>query len=38
MASLGIRRFQDMIGRTELLDMDDAIEHWKARASTSRWS
>ncbi|MBV9802159.1 MAG: glutamate synthase subunit alpha, partial [Solirubrobacterales bacterium] len=30
MASLGIRRFQDMIGRTELLDMDDAIEHWKA--------
>jgi glutamate synthase (NADPH) large chain len=31
MASLGIRRFQDMIGRTELLDMDDAIEHWKAK-------
>ncbi len=31
MASLGIRRVQDMIGRTELLDMDDAIEHWKAR-------
>ena len=30
MASLGIRRFQDMIGRTELLDMDAAIEHWKA--------
>jgi glutamate synthase domain-containing protein 2/glutamate synthase domain-containing protein 1/glutamate synthase domain-containing protein 3 len=31
MAALGIRRFQDMIGRTELLDMDDAIEHWKAK-------
>ncbi len=31
MASLGVRRVQDMIGRTELLDMDDAIEHWKAR-------
>jgi glutamate synthase domain-containing protein 2/glutamate synthase domain-containing protein 1/glutamate synthase domain-containing protein 3 len=31
MASLGIRHFQDLIGRTELLDMDDAIEHWKAR-------
>ena len=32
MASLGVRRFEDMIGRTELLDMDDAIEHWKARS------
>jgi glutamate synthase domain-containing protein 2/glutamate synthase domain-containing protein 1/glutamate synthase domain-containing protein 3 len=31
MASLGIRRFEEMIGRTELLDMDDAIEHWKAK-------
>ncbi len=31
MASLGIRRFQDMIGRTELLDSDDAVSHWKAR-------
>ncbi len=31
MAALGIRRFEDMIGRTELLDMDDAIDHWKAR-------
>jgi glutamate synthase domain-containing protein 2/glutamate synthase domain-containing protein 1/glutamate synthase domain-containing protein 3 len=30
MASLGIRRFEDMIGRTELLDMDEAIDHWKA--------
>jgi glutamate synthase domain-containing protein 3 len=31
MASLGIRRFEEMIGRTDLLDTDDAIEHWKAR-------
>ncbi|MBV9942041.1 MAG: glutamate synthase subunit alpha, partial [Solirubrobacterales bacterium] len=30
MASLGVRRFEDMIGRTELLDMDRAIDHWKA--------
>jgi glutamate synthase domain-containing protein 2/glutamate synthase domain-containing protein 3 len=30
MASLGIRRVQDMIGRAELLDMDEAIDHWKA--------
>ncbi len=30
MASLGIRSVQDMIGRTELLDRGDAIEHWKA--------
>jgi glutamate synthase domain-containing protein 2/glutamate synthase domain-containing protein 1/glutamate synthase domain-containing protein 3 len=31
MAQLGIRRFEDMIGRSELLDMRDAIEHWKAQ-------
>ncbi len=31
MASLGIRRFEDMIGRTDLLETDEAIEHWKAR-------
>ncbi len=31
MAGLGIRRFADMIGRTDLLDMREAIEHWKAR-------
>ncbi|HWF74897.1 MAG TPA: glutamate synthase large subunit, partial [Solirubrobacteraceae bacterium] len=31
MAELGIRRFADMIGRTNLLEMDDAIDHWKAR-------
>jgi glutamate synthase domain-containing protein 2/glutamate synthase domain-containing protein 1/glutamate synthase domain-containing protein 3 len=31
MASLGIRRFEDLIGRPDLLSMDDAIDHWKAR-------
>ena len=31
MASLGIRHFEDMIGRTDLLDMDAAIDHWKTQ-------
>ncbi|HLY48980.1 MAG TPA: glutamate synthase large subunit, partial [Solirubrobacteraceae bacterium] len=31
MAWLGVRRFQDLIGRTDMLDRDAAIEHWKAR-------
>jgi glutamate synthase domain-containing protein 2/glutamate synthase domain-containing protein 1/glutamate synthase domain-containing protein 3 len=31
MASLGVRRFEDLIGRSELLDMDHAIDHWKAQ-------
>jgi glutamate synthase domain-containing protein 2/glutamate synthase domain-containing protein 3 len=31
MARLGVRRLEELIGRTELLDMDAAIEHWKAR-------
>jgi glutamate synthase (NADPH/NADH) large chain len=31
MASLGIRRFDDLIGRTDLLDMKKGIEHWKAK-------
>jgi glutamate synthase domain-containing protein 2/glutamate synthase domain-containing protein 1/glutamate synthase domain-containing protein 3 len=31
MAALGVRRFEDLIGRAELLDMDEAIDHWKAR-------
>src|SRR3984957_12263661 len=29
MASLGVRRFADMIGRPDLLETDDAIDHWK---------
>ncbi len=31
MASLGVRRIEELIGRTELLDTDDAIDHWKAQ-------
>lgn len=31
MAQLGIRKFDDLIGRTDLLDMKKGIEHWKAR-------
>jgi glutamate synthase domain-containing protein 2/glutamate synthase domain-containing protein 1/glutamate synthase domain-containing protein 3 len=31
MASLGIRRFADLIGRPDLLETDDAIDHWKSR-------
>ncbi|MEA3395549.1 MAG: glutamate synthase-related protein [Pseudomonadota bacterium] len=31
MAQLGIRKFDDMIGRADLLDMRRGIEHWKAR-------
>jgi len=31
MARLGVRRFEDLIGRTDLLHPDEAIEHWKAR-------
>jgi glutamate synthase (NADPH/NADH) large chain/glutamate synthase (ferredoxin) len=30
MAQLGIRKFDDLIGRTDLLDMKKGIEHWKA--------
>ena len=31
MASLGIRKLGDLIGRTDLLDMKKGIEHWKAK-------
>jgi glutamate synthase domain-containing protein 2/glutamate synthase domain-containing protein 1/glutamate synthase domain-containing protein 3 len=31
MAQLGVRRFNDLIGATHLLDMKQGIEHWKAR-------
>jgi glutamate synthase (NADPH/NADH) large chain/glutamate synthase (ferredoxin) len=30
MAQLGIRKFDDLIGRADLLDMRQGIEHWKA--------
>jgi glutamate synthase domain-containing protein 2/glutamate synthase domain-containing protein 1/glutamate synthase domain-containing protein 3 len=31
MASLGIAKFEDLIGHVELLEADDAVDHWKAR-------
>ncbi|KAF0101906.1 MAG: glutamate synthase (NADPH/NADH) large chain [bacterium] len=31
MAEMGLRRFDDLIGRADLLDMRQGIEHWKAR-------
>jgi len=31
MAQLGFRRFSEMIGQSDQLDKDRAIEHWKAR-------
>ena len=31
MAQLGIRKFNDLIGRADLLDTRKGIEHWKAR-------
>ncbi|MBL8520185.1 MAG: glutamate synthase subunit alpha [Betaproteobacteria bacterium] len=31
MASLGVRTFNELIGRSDLLDMRGGIEHWKAR-------
>jgi glutamate synthase domain-containing protein 3 len=31
MRRLGIRRYEDLVGRVDLLEADSAIEHWKAR-------
>ena len=31
MAQMGFRTFHEIIGRSDLLDMDDAISHWKAK-------
>jgi len=31
MAGMGIRKFDDLIGRADLLDMQAGIDHWKAR-------
>jgi glutamate synthase domain-containing protein 2/glutamate synthase domain-containing protein 3 len=30
MASLGVRRLEDLVGRADLLDVGEAIDHWKA--------
>jgi glutamate synthase domain-containing protein 3 len=31
MRRLGIRRFEDLTGRVDLLEADEAVDHWKAR-------
>ena len=31
MAEMGIRKFDELIGRTDLLDMRQGVEHWKAK-------
>ncbi len=31
MARLGVRRFEDLVGRADLLDTRKGIEHWKAK-------
>jgi glutamate synthase domain-containing protein 2/glutamate synthase domain-containing protein 1/glutamate synthase domain-containing protein 3 len=31
MASLGVRRLEELIGRADLLETDAAIDHWKAK-------
>ena len=31
MAQLGVRTFNELIGRTDLLDMRKGVEHWKAK-------
>src|SRR5690349_15584675 len=31
MAELGFKKFDDMVGRVDMLDMQPAVNHWKAR-------
>jgi glutamate synthase (NADPH/NADH) large chain/glutamate synthase (ferredoxin) len=31
MAQLGLRKFDDLVGRSDLLDMSKGVSHWKAR-------
>jgi glutamate synthase domain-containing protein 2/glutamate synthase domain-containing protein 1/glutamate synthase domain-containing protein 3 len=31
MASLGVRKFEELVGRVDLLEPDDALEHWQRR-------
>ena len=33
MAQLGMRKFDELIGRTDLLDTKKGIEHWKAQGA-----
>jgi len=34
MAELGFRTVQEMIGRSDRLDLTDAVRHWKTQVST----
>ena len=31
MAELGVKKFQDLIGKSEYLEKNKAIKHWKAK-------
>ncbi len=31
MASMGVRKFEDMVGRVDMLDTRDTVDHWKAK-------
>jgi glutamate synthase domain-containing protein 2/glutamate synthase domain-containing protein 1/glutamate synthase domain-containing protein 3 len=31
MAELGVRKFEDLVGRVDMLDARDAVDHWKAK-------
>ena len=31
MAALGVRRLEELVGRTELLEMNEGIKHWKSQ-------
>ncbi|MGH9629382.1 MAG: glutamate synthase-related protein, partial [Bryobacteraceae bacterium] len=31
MAQMGFRKMEDMVGRVDMIEMADALEHWKAR-------
>jgi len=31
MARLGVRRFEELVGRVDFLEADDAVEHWRER-------
>jgi glutamate synthase (NADPH/NADH) large chain len=31
MAKIGVRKFEELVGRSELLDVRPGVEHWKAR-------
>jgi glutamate synthase (NADPH/NADH) large chain len=31
MAKLGVRKFEELVGRTDLLDVRPGVEHWKAK-------